>query len=177
MDLACNLYRAVAKVGIWVNMQDGYQGFTITKIIVNNANDKGYCVSTETPNPVETVQYIYPSIPAGAQNQTITYDGLQVTTAYENEIYLPEKVNTTGGNEISLTVHYTYHNKAKVGTIKFRTNGDGDIFDVIRNHSYLFNIKLSTIEIDAELQYQVMDWTEVDNGELDFGDGGGDVRK
>ena len=79
--------------------------------------------------------YIYPSIPAGAQNQ----------------------------------------NKAKVGTIKFRTNGDGDIFDVIRNHSYLFNIKLSTIEIDAELQYQVMDWTEVDNGELDFGDG--DVRK
>lgn len=33
-------------------------------------------------NPVETVQYIYPSIPAGAQNQTITYDGLQVTTAY-----------------------------------------------------------------------------------------------
>ena len=176
VDLACNLYRAVAKVGIWVNMQDGYQGFTITKIIVNNANDKGYCVSTETPNPVETVQYIYPSIPAGAQNQTITYDGLQVTTAYENEIYLPEKVNTTGGNEISLTVHYTYHNKAKVGTIKFRTNGDGDIFDVIRNHSYLFNIKLSTIEIDAELQYQVMDWTEVDNGELDFGDGGGDVR-
>jgi len=72
---------------------------------------------------------------------------LQVTTAYENEIYLPEKVNTTGGNEISLTVHYTYHNKAKVGTIKFRTNGDGDIFDVIRNHSYLFNIKLSTIEM------------------------------
>lgn len=177
VDLACNLYRAVAKVGIWVNMQDGYQGFTITKIIVNNANDKGYCVSTETPNPVETVQYIYPSIPAGAQNQTITYDGLQVTTAYENEIYLPEKVNTTGGNEISLTVHYTYHNKTKVGTIKFRTNGDGDIFDVIRNHSYLFNIKLSTIEIDAELQYQVMDWTEVGNGELDFGDGGGDVRK
>ena len=177
VDLACNLYRAVAKVGIWVNMQDGYQGFTITKIIVNNANDKGYCVSTETPNPVETVQYIYPSIPAGAQNQTITYDGLQVTTAYENEIYLPETVNTTGGNEISLTVHYTYHNKAKVGTIKFRTNGDGDIFDVIRNHSYLFNIKLSTIEIDAELQYQVMDWTEVDNGELDFGDGGGDVRQ
>lgn len=58
-----------------------------------------------------------------------------------------------------------------------RTNGDGDIFDVIRNHSYLFNIKLNTIEIDAELQYQVMDWTEVDNGELDFGDGGGDVRK
>ena len=45
------------------------------------------------------------------------------------------------------------------------------------NHSYLFNIKLSTIEIDAELQYQVMDWTEVGNGELDFGDGGGDVRK
>ena len=51
----------------------------------------------------------------------------------------------------------------RVGTIKFRTNGDGDIFDVIRNHSYLFKIKLSTIEIDAELQYQVMDWTEVDN--------------
>ena len=33
VDLACNLYRAVAKVGIWVNMHDGYQGFTITKII------------------------------------------------------------------------------------------------------------------------------------------------
>ena len=37
---------------------------------------KAIVFQRKLPNPVETVQYIYPSIPAGAQNQTITYDRL-----------------------------------------------------------------------------------------------------
>lgn len=154
VELACNLYRAVAKVGIWVNMKDGYEGFAITKIVVNNANDKGDCVSTQIPNTNETVQYTTPSIPERVQSQSITYDKLNVLTAYENEIYLPEKENTTDENKISLTVHYTYNNQNFTGEINFQDT-DG-LFDVIRNHSYLFNIKIS--KVDATLSYEVTPW-------------------
>lgn len=178
VNLTCNLYRAVAKVGIWVNMQDGYEGFTITKIVVNNANDKGACVSMKTPDPSENVQYTSPSIPDGVGPQSIIYDDLSVTAAYENVIYLPEKLNTADEHELSLTVHYTYNDKTgNVGLIKFRTDGTEDKFDVVRNHSYLFNIKLSTSEVDTELSYQVISWTDIDNGDLNFGNGNGNVRK
>lgn len=154
VELSCNLYRAVAKVGIWVNMQDGYEGFAITKIVVNNANNKGNCVSAETPDTNETIQYTAPSIPSGVGSRFVTYDNLNVAAVYENKIYLPEKANTTDTDKISLTVHYTYNNQSLTGEINFQdSNG---LFDVIRNHSYLFNIQIS--DMDATLSYEVTSW-------------------
>ena len=47
IDLACYLYRAVAKVQIWVNNREGIDGFIIDKMEVMNVPSKGYCVSSK----------------------------------------------------------------------------------------------------------------------------------
>ena len=187
--LDCYLYRAVAKVQIWVNMKKGIAGttdpnstnddFKITKITVQNANSKGYCVSLNTPNESETVQYTAPSVPSyTAQNvvySTFTVD--QATKAFSDMIYLPEQDNTaTGVTPVKLLVEYSYNGKNYTGTdagvIEFKdANG---AFDVIRNHSYIFNINVNT-DAEPTLYYQVINWTAVDNGTLYFGNGDGDV--
>jgi hypothetical protein len=69
----CNLYRAVAKVQIWVNGKEGLAGttdltsdnddFKITSIVVNNANSQGYCASLLTPDPSYAIQYEDASVP------------------------------------------------------------------------------------------------------------------
>ena len=68
----CNLYRALAKVQIWVNNKTGLAGtdpnsndddFKITSIVVNNANSQGYCASLLVPNSNPAIQYEDASVP------------------------------------------------------------------------------------------------------------------
>ena len=47
LSLDCYLYRAVAKVQIWVNNREGIDGFIIDKMEVMNVPSKGYCVSSK----------------------------------------------------------------------------------------------------------------------------------
>ena len=43
--------------------------------------------------------------------------------------------------------------------------------NLVRNHWYIYRVKSVTIETGVQftLQYQVIDWTEIDNGNLNFG--------
>ena len=184
IDLACYLYRAVAKVQIWVNMKQGIEGFVINKIEVKNIHTKGYCVSTEnydTSNPNYTTEvkpYAAPSVPAGnAETQTVTYGSdetsLNVETNYSDMIYIPEQFNfDADGKELSnaviIEVTYNYNgDEDKIGTIHFTE-------DIIRNHSYIFNINVSN-DVNPTMYYQVIDWQTINNGTLNFGNGNGDV--
>ena len=47
--------------------------------------------------------------------------------------------------------------------------------NLVRNHWYVYRVNNVTIEDDVQftLHYQVIDWTEIDNGTLTFGDGSG----
>lgn len=171
VTLTCYLYRALAKVQIWVNMKEGIDGFEINSITVNNIHTKGYCVSqadadTNSPNYdfdndniVDGVRpYLAPWIPTNPGTQDITYGpNLNVAFAYSDMIYLPEKENEENDN-VTITVNYTYNNENLTGTIHFKKDGIGDRFDIIRNHSYIFNISSVAKEVDAKLIYEVQDY-------------------
>lgn len=172
-DLACDLYRAVAKVSIWVNQKEGYQStkgdFTITGITVNDANDKGYCVSQADLSPVENVQYESPYVTGLSMvSQTFNYTDLNESTAYEDMIYLPEQINSDN-RAVTLTVTYNYNGKAGLtGTIEFKKDGTGDRFNVVRNHVYVFNIILNSTTTEITFQYQAMPWIDKTPVDIEF---------
>lgn len=179
------LYRAVAKVQIWVNNKQGIAGsddtttddeFIIKSIIVKNANAQGYCVSKETPDPNINIQYTAASVPTTVNKQSaniiytptdgnVTYEidgGSSVTLnaarqAYSDFIYLPEQINIDSNTPITIDVVYSYNKKEYTGTINFKVNGTGDAFDVIRNHSYIFNIN-KIEEVTGVIYYVVDEW-------------------
>ena len=73
-----------------------------------------------------------------------------MTTSYKDRIYLPEQVIEE--NSLTITVSYTYKGKAKTKEIKFDEN-------VIRNHSYLYNITAVTPDdFDVTISYAVEEW-------------------
>ena len=146
---SCDLQRALAKVNIWVNEKKGFEGFQLDKIIVNNQLDKGYCTSG---NSEETY------IPTNAQTRTaIEYNCQSATTAFSDLIYLPEQLNNDT-KSVTLTVHYTYNGISKNNVISFNDYQ----WDIIRNHSYIFNISAVTpTTIECKLYYVVEKWDEV----------------
>lgn len=199
IDCSCSLYRALAKVQIWVNHREGLVGtdgenFTITKIVVNNSNAKGYCVSKEDLNNDITIQYQEASVPDDNGELSVEYtptDGYieyeiegsdskveynDATQAYSDFIYLPEHLNVEG-DEVTLTIHYTYNGKDGEGTIYFKNYEDNTSWQVVRNHSYIFNITgvNTAVDVESTLRYQVMDWTPINNGTLEFGNAGGAI--
>lgn len=73
-----------------------------------------------------------------------------MTTSYKDRIYLPEQV--IGENPLTIAVSYTYKGKAKTKEITFDEN-------VIRNHSYLYNITAVTPDdFDVTISYAVEEW-------------------
>lgn len=169
LSLDCYLYRAVAKVQIWVNQlaeEKGIEGFVINKIEVKNIHKKGYCVSTESydENSLNYANgakpYAAPSVPNEPGTQTVTYGSdehpLNVTQTYSDEIYIPERFNTDG-NAVTIDVHYTFNGEAHTGTIEFKKDGIGNRFNVIRNHSYIFNINKIN-EVTGRIYYVVDEW-------------------
>lgn len=166
IDLACYLYRAVAKVQIWVNNREGIQSdygdFIIHKIIVNNANDKGYCVhvANEQPGSDIDVQYTTPKVPSSVKTQNIVYnvanedsnnDGFNdAREAFSDMIYLPEQDIEEQG--LTITIEYEFAGNFDSGTITFEE-------DVIRNHSYIFNIN-KNVNGEIVVNYCVTDWEE-----------------
>lgn len=150
---SCNLHRAVAKLGFLINAADagsegrGIDGFTITGIRISGVMDRGYCVSQAA---MSNDHYTTPYVPAAAGTQTITYSDLYVTTNYKDRIYLPEQVIEE--NPLTITVSYTYKGKAKTKDITFDEN-------VIRNHSYLYNItSVTPDDFDVTISYAVEEW-------------------
>lgn len=139
---SCNLHRAVAKLGFLINATNagsegrGIDGFMITGISIKGMMDKGYCASLNILGSSASY-YTSPSVPTTAQALAgdLNYTGLNVTESYKDRIYLPEQV--IGENPLTIAVSYTYKGKAKTKEIKFDEN-------VIRNHSYLYNITAVT---------------------------------
>ena len=155
LSKSCNLHRAVAKLGFLINAADaksegrGIDGFTITDISISGVMDKGYCVSQAA---MSGDYYTAPHVPAtaSARTQTVTYFDLNVDKSYKDRIYLPEQL--IEDNPLTIKVSYTYKGKFKTKEIPFEEN-------VIRNHSYLYNItSVTPDELHYTLQYRVADW-------------------
>lgn len=155
LSKSCNLHRAVAKLGFLINAADansegrGIDGFTITGISISGVMDKGYCVSQA---PMSGDYYTAPHVPAtaSARTQTVTYFDLNVDKSYKDRIYLPEQL--IEDDPLTITVSYTYKGKSKTKEIPFAEN-------VIRNHSYLYNItSVTPDDFDVTISYAVVEW-------------------
>lgn len=166
-SLDCFLYRAIAKVNIWMNEKKGISSFRLNSITLNHANNGGYCVSSKTVNPDINKQYEEPDVPASVtpftNAQKIVYTDFteeQATKAFSDVIFLPEHVNTgVNATPVSLTVNYDYDGKTGLTKdIEFKDE-EGNPFDVIRNHSYIFNIIKTHVDVDFTIS--VKPW-EVD---------------
>ena len=154
-NVNCNLYRGVAKMGIQVD--GGCEEFTLEEVYVYYANNKGYCAApTKRPNEEETIQFTEPEIPTADVTQSatpITYT-FDATKSFLNKIYLSEVDNTNPGEgkkELKVVVGGVYTGSGLVAegaTSYYRIDMEDDKdqdgvlapFDIIRNHSYIFNI-------------------------------------
>lgn len=154
-NVNCNLYRGVAKMGIQVDEE--CDEFILKKVYVYYANNKGYCAApTKRPSKDEKIQFAEPEIPTVdvAQSATpITYT-FDATKSFLNQIYLSEVDNTdpgAGKKELKVVVGGVYTGPGLVadGEISYYRidmeddkDNDGVLapFDIIRNHSYIFNI-------------------------------------
>lgn len=158
-EATLDLYRAVAKMGVQVD--DGCSTFTLKKVYVYYDNNSGYCAApNETPDVDEHVQYTAPDVPDGASQFTI--DKPQVYDVTGNvtmeQIYLSEVANKGNDHPMKVVVGGVYSGEGLVqgndlsyyridmedtydeAAGKDNPNGPMSAFDIIRNHSYIFNI-------------------------------------
>ncbi len=198
LDATCNLYRSVAKLGVLVDSE--CSTFELTEIYVYYPNSEGTFVSVpvasgEYANWSQSVntQYTLPAVPSTATARSIDYPLVyRMSTpvaaggSYTNSIYVTEADNINNGtNPVCLVVggYYTGGSYGGEGLddnqINYyridlestsSTTGSTGAFDIIRNHSYLFNIlnanNPGTSDPDprsaaAGLQVEVLDYTDV----------------
>ena len=148
-----NLYRGVAKMGVQVDA--ACINFTMKEIYVYYVNSEGYCAApNQTPSDDVHTQYTLPDVPASSKQLTTpikyTLTDAQAKSFLE-QIYLSESNNKTPGNGKQLKVVvggvYTGPGLVANGAISYyridmEDDKDGVLapFDIIRNHSYIFNI-------------------------------------
>lgn len=158
-EATLDLYRAVAKMGVRVD--DGCSTFTLKKVYVYYDNNSGYCAApNETPDADEHIQYTAPDVPDGASQFAI--DKPQVYDVTGNitmeQIYLSEVANKGNDHPMKVVVGGVYSGEGLVqgndlsyyridmedtydeAAGKDNPEGPMSAFDIIRNHSYIFNI-------------------------------------
>lgn len=186
-NVSCNLYRGVAKMGIQVDKDCAT--FTLKEIYIYYANDKGFCAApTIRPTLDANTQFTEPEIPSTASQlaTAVKYEVPDGETNFLNKIYLPEMDNTEleeGKKELKVVVGGVYTGPGLVAEkaisyyridMEDDKNQDGVLapFDIIRNHSYIFNItrvanpgtptpEEALEEAVVGLTVEVEDWTEV----------------
>lgn len=168
------MYRAIAKIDIKVNDGNGIDNFTIKKIELLNVPSVGYCASlnygevkvekgeafknASVPvNEDDRLEYIADPLPVfeGDEKQKI-----------ENRIYVPEMTINKPYPYFRIRIHAAYYGKDRTYELFMREiqTDIGTIFDVLRNHKYVFNIRTVTSTDEIKVGYSVNSWgqSEVD---------------
>ena len=180
------LLRSMAKVEVIMANSE----FEISAINIRGYNNMGKCLpngwndeKTMTTtgldlegvfNPMPT--YVDDQMPAF--KESITDDGFKCYT-----VYVPEYRNIAPDNQTSVTPStITVTIDGKDYDIKFKKYEDGsatnEAYNIVRNHIYRFNITgvNSAVDVGLTLQYKVIDWQDINNGTLNFGDDKGEVN-
>ncbi len=163
-----NLYRSVAKMEVKVD--EKIQGaFKLKEIQVLNVNETGHIFSSKTPNSDWEIQYEEPDVNTSWLQRTTP---VSYIAADENGvssisgIYATESdnINATTNNKQPLRLMVVGTLNGQTGTYYIdmiddkETDGVYLPYDIIRNHSYIFNIT----EVNAkELTVVVEKYTEV----------------
>jgi hypothetical protein len=168
------LLRSMAKVEVKLD-ESIAEDFNMTSVLVDKYNTTGnvlpsYQTLVDTENMDSELVF--------NPNTSIATDSLsfmQVEGEDAFYVYLPEYDNA---NPATLSVVID----GKPYSIEFKNYVDGkatgENYNIVRNHIYQYTITSVTAESHVEVanvRYQSMPWNDVNNGNLNFGNGSGDV--
>lgn len=168
------LLRAMAKVEVRLD-ESIADDFDLTSVAVDKYNTTGYVkpkytTFIDTEN-MDQDTFFNPYTSLAGKSLSFTEGGEDAFY-----IYLPEYDNSSSPATISILID------GKPYTVEFKNYQDGSAignpYNIVRNHYYQYIIKsVKTVDdvLIAELLYQSMPWTDVNNGNLNFGNGSGDV--
>ena len=177
------LLRSMAKVEVIMANSE----FEISAINIRGYNNMGKCLPNGWNNAAMTtsldLEGVFNPMPTYVDDQkpafkeSATEDGFKCYT-----VYVPEYRNIAPNAQTSVTPStITVTIDGKDYNIKFKKYEDGaatnEAYNIVRNHIYRFNITgvNSAVETGLNLEYMVMNWTDIDNGTLNFGNADGDV--
>lgn len=164
------MYRAIAKIDIKVNDGKGIDNFTIKKIELVNVPSEGYCASLNygEVNVEAGEAFKNASVPAALvalKDTLLVFEG-EENQKIENKIYVPEMTKYKPYPYFRIRIHATYYGKDRTYELFMREiqTDIGTIFDVLRNHKYVFNIRTVTSTDEIKIGYSVNSWgqSEVD---------------
>lgn len=145
------MYRGVAKVNVTVNKELGLDNFTLKSVRVYYANQTGYCASIYTPNADPGIQLEQPWVSEAFAQMSISNPLTYAVTGngIKNRIYVPESNNQAPGENrkpICVVVGGLYTgeglvDEGKESYYRLDLKNEAGMFDVIRNHLYIFNIQ------------------------------------
>ncbi|MCD8208203.1 MAG: hypothetical protein LUD72_09735, partial [Bacteroidales bacterium] len=148
-----NMYRAVAKMGFTIAMEDedDYATFNLREVYVYYAQDSGAVAPALDNEPDSDWQYLTPDVPSSAATLSapIKYDlgeGIYNGEEWFNEIFLAECDNSEApSNGLVLVLGGIYapdgvSDAEEMSYYRVDMVNDIGTVDVIRNHSYIFRI-------------------------------------
>lgn len=94
----------------------------------------------------------------------------------EFSVYLPEYCNE-GEDASPATISVVIDGKSYALEFKNYINGQvgSDAYNIVRNHYYQYVITSVNTGVEVSFSYQSIPWQDVDNGNLNFGNGDGNV--
>ena len=176
------LLRAMAKIELTLTDDMVNEGYSIEGVTINKYNSTGNLVPTGEHD--YTIDYYRESCinVSTANNIESRVGGFPFTEISENRywIYVPEfLIDTTDSFETNNDIQISVD--VYKGTQKFpeeRSTFSMIETSLVRNHWYIYTITSANMEEDVffNLKYKVIDWQDIDNGTLNFGDHNGNVN-
>lgn len=181
-----HILRAMAKVEVELDGSLVEQGYALNSVAFpeGSYNNSGWCMPAVTDwNSLTDTRLLDTEAVLNVQTGSDTKKSLLFVLSEKNTssvAYVPEFKAGTDGPVMKIKLEKDGTAQDKEYTVKFAGYTDGtagNCMDVVRNHWYKFTItKVGQETVTVSLQYQVMDWTQVDNGDLNFGDKDGNVK-
>ena len=164
-----HLLRAMAKVEVRLSDAMKQANHELSDVMIDNYNKAGYVMPTGYASAL--VSNTESLMQQGVFNPLPDVEEGSLNFARNNEsfyIYIPEYQNV-GVNASPASIILEVDNKKY--NLEFKDYTNNTPFNIIRNHYYQYTITaVNTIEnvLIADLSYQSIPWTDVDNGELSF---------
>lgn len=166
---AIHLLRAMAKVEVRLSDVMKQANYELSNVMIDNYNKNGYVTPTGYDSAL--VSNTASLMQEGAFNPLSDTEDASLEFTEDNGIfyiYIPEYQNI-GVNTLPASI--TLEVDKKKYTLEFKDYLNNTPFDIVRNHYYQYTItEVNTIEnlLVADLSYQSIPWTDVDNGTLPF---------
>lgn len=168
-----NMYRAIAKIDIQINGEEGIKNFKIMSLELHNVPNKGYCASLENPNSDSNIQFekaSYPKDIEGSDTFEVFNSKSGEERSIKNKIYIPEAGKFKPDPYFKIRIHAMVNQKERAYDIYMRENQVDKIshFEIIRNHRYVINIKTITAAEEIKLAYNINSWGQGTSVDIPF---------